>query len=214
MLFEFPDLSLPTGCSKLLLHSCCAPCSGEMILALKQNQIDFKILFYNPNIHPKREYLLRKEENQKFAQELGIEFIDLDYDKDNWFEQVQGLEFEPERGARCTLCFDIRFQVSAAYAVNNGYEVYTSSLGISRWKDFEQITSCGQKAAAEHPKLIYWDYNWRKKGGSDRMIKISKEYQFYQQQYCGCVYSLRDTNNFRKQKGREKITLGQDYYKH
>jgi len=205
-------LTLPGNAEKLLLHSCCAPCSGELMEALAESGIAYSVFFYNPNIHPEKEYLLRKEENIRFAQKHGIAFIDADYDKDNWFERARGMEQEPERGVRCTMCFDMRFERAALYAHENGFAVFTSSLGISRWKDMQQINGCGARAAARYNNLLYWDYNWRKKGGSARMIEISKREQFYQQEYCGCVYSLRDTNRWRKAQGRDIVRLGQKYY--
>jgi len=205
-------LALPGGHDKLLLHSCCAPCSGEPMEAMLNSGIDFSIFFYNPNIHPQKEYELRKEENIRFAQKHSVPFIDADYDTDNWFERARGLENEPERGARCTACFDMRFERTALYAHEHGFKVMTSSLGISRWKDMAQINGCGVRAAARYPDLVYWDYNWRKKGGSARMIEISKRETFYQQEYCGCVYSLRDTNQHRRAQGRDRIRLGLLYY--
>lgn len=87
------------------------------------------------------------------------------------------------------MCFDMRFERTALYAAENGFSVISSSLGISRWKNMQQINDCGQRAAAHYPGMVYWDYNWRKQGGSSRMIEISKREQFYQQEYCGCVYS-------------------------
>jgi len=205
-------LTLPGSAEKLLLHSCCAPCSGELMEALAESGIAYSVFFYNPNIHPQKEYLLRKEENIRFAQKHGIEFIDADYDTDNWFARARGMEHEPERGARCTMCFDMRFERAALYAHENGFAVFTSSLGISRWKDMQQINGCGARAAARYDNLLYWDYNWRKKGGAARMIEISKREHFYQQEYCGCVYSLRDTNRWRKAQGRDIVRLGQKYY--
>ena len=174
--------------------------------------IRFTVLFYNPNIHPLAEYELRKEENVRYAQQLGVPFIDLDYDKENWFERVKGLEWEPERGTRCTACFDMRFERSALYAAEHGFSVFSSTLGISRWKDMDQINGCGKRAAARHAGLQYWDYNWRKAGGSQRMISIAKHEEFYQQEYCGCIYSLRDSNKYRLQQGRGKIIRGVKYY--
>jgi len=206
-------LELPGGNDKkLLLHSCCAPCSGEVMEAIQASGIDYSIFFYNPNIHPLREYEMRKEENIRFAQKHGIEFIDADYDTDNWYARARGMEWEPERGARCTMCFDMRFERTALYAHEHGFPVISSSLGISRWKDMNQINGCGIRAAARYPDVVYWDYNWRKKGGSQRMIEISKRENFYQQEYCGCVYSLRDTNISRRERGRDRIKLGENYY--
>ncbi len=175
--------------------------------------IDYTIFFYNPNIHPKREYEIRKNENVRFAQKHGIAFIDADYDADNWMARAKGLEMEPERGARCTMCFDMRFERTALYAHEHGFPVITSSLGISRWKDMNQINGSGERAAAKYDGVTYWTYNWRKGGGSARMIEISKREEFYQQEYCGCVYSLRDTNQHRQDTGRDKIVIGTQFYR-
>jgi predicted adenine nucleotide alpha hydrolase (AANH) superfamily ATPase len=205
-------LELPNGKEKLLLHSCCAPCSGEVMEALLASNINFSIFFYNPNIHPVQEYEIRKQENISFAEKHTIPFIDADYDKDNWFARIKGLEWEPERGKRCTACFDMRFERTALYAHEHGFPVISSSLGISRWKDMNQINDAGVRAAARYPELTYWTYNWRKNGGSERMYAIAKRENFYKQEYCGCVYSLRDTNAWRKSKERDRIKIGTNFY--
>ncbi|MEZ2742909.1 epoxyqueuosine reductase QueH [Paenalcaligenes hominis] len=210
--FTRPILTPPNNSKKVLLHSCCAPCSGEVMEAMTASGIDYTIFFYNPNIHPLREYEIRKEENMRFAEQHNIPFIDADYDADNWFERVKGMENEPERGIRCTECFDMRFERTALYAYENGFDTISSSLAISRWKDMDQINGCGERAAARYPNMLYWTYNWRKDGGSQRMLEISKQEQFYQQEYCGCVYSLRDTNNWRLSKGRPRIEFGVKFY--
>lgn len=205
-------LMLPEGTHRLLLHSCCAPCSGEVMEAIHASGIDYAIFFYNPNIHPREEYDLRKSENIRFAEKQGIPFIDADYDTDNWFARVKGLEFEPERGQRCTVCFDMRFERTALYAYEHGFDVITSCLGISRWKNMEQINECGIRAASRYEPMTYWTFNWRKGGGSKRMLEISKRENFYKQEYCGCIYSLRDTNRWRLKNGREVIKIGVEYY--
>jgi epoxyqueuosine reductase len=205
-------LPLPGGHRKVLLHSCCAPCSGEVMEAMLASGIDYTIFFYNPNIHPQKEYELRKSENIRFAEQFGVPFVDADYDRDNWFERARGMENEPEKGKRCTMCFDMRFERTALYAHEHGFPVMTSSLGISRWKDMNQINGCGIRAAGRYPDLMYWDFNWRKRGGAERMIEISKRENFYQQEYCGCVYSLRDRNRYRRRVGREIIKLGVKFY--
>ena len=210
--FKRPKLQTPNGEKKLLMHSCCAPCAGEIMEALVASDIETTIFFYNPNIHPQEEYLLRKEENIRFAQKLGMPFIDADYDKDNWFDRIKGQENEPERGVRCTTCFDMRFERTAQYAQAHGFDLISSTLGISRWKDMGQINGCGTRAANPYPNVTYWDFNWRKKGGSSRMLELSKREAFYQQEYCGCVYSLRDTNRWRTSRGREKIERGVKFY--
>ena len=116
------QLNLPTHKNHLLLHSCCAPCSGEIIQRLIDSKIKFSIFFYNPNIHPLEEYEIRKKENKKFADKNNISFIDADYDTDNWFEQTKGMEWEPERGKRCTACFEMRLFKTAQYAHQHHFE--------------------------------------------------------------------------------------------
>ena len=205
-------LQLPSGHKKLLLHSCCAPCSGDIMLRLKESGVDYTIYFYNPNIHPKQEYILRKEENLEFARKYNIPFIDDDYDTRNWFDRVKGQEWEPERGKRCSSCFDMRFYKTAEYASNNNFSLISSTLGISRWKDMNQINQSGLKAVSHFNDIDYWTFNWRKNKGSENMIKISKKEKFYMQEYCGCVYSLRDTNIWRHKNNRPDIKIGLKYY--
>ncbi len=207
-----PKFIAPNNAKKILMHSCCAPCAGEIMEGFVTSGIDFTIFFYNPNIHPREEYEIRKQENIRYAQKLNIPFIDADYDRDNWFKRVKGLEWEPERGKRCSVCFDMRFERSALYAYENGFNVFTSSLGLSRWKDMDQINESGIKAASRYPLIVYWTYNWRKDGGSARMYEIAKREEFYKQEYCGCVYSLRDTNLWRIKNGRERINKGTQFY--
>jgi len=210
--YERPQLKTPNGESSLLLHSCCAPCAGEIMEAVAASEIKTTVYFYNPNIHPIQEYELRKEENKRYCQKLGFDFIDADYDKDNWFKRIKGLENEPERGERCTKCFDMRFERSALYAHENNFFLFATTLGISRWKDLDQVNNSGLRAADRYSGLNFWDFNWRKAGGSPRMIEISKREEFYQQEYCGCVYSLRDTNKWRKENNRPRVIRGQKYY--
>ena len=207
-----PVIEPPAGGKKVLLHSCCAPCSGEVMEAIQASGIDYTIFFYNPNIHPREEYELRKAENVRFAEQHDVPFVDADYDTDNWFARTKGQEWEPEKGARCTTCFDMRFDRTALYAHEHGFPVITSCLGISRWKDMDQINACGVRAASHYPDMSYWTFNWRKGGGASRMLEISKREHFYQQEYCGCIYSLRDTNKWRIANGREKIRIGEKFY--
>lgn len=203
----------PNGEKKVLLHSCCAPCSGSVIEDMVLSGLEVTIFFYNPNIHPRKEYEMRKQENIRYAKKLGISFIDADYDVQNWFVRAKGLESEPERGVRCTMCFDMRFQRTALYAYENGFKVFTSSLGISRWKNMEQINNSGVLAASHYEDVTYWTYNWRKNSGGARMYEISKQEEFYKQEYCGCIFSLRDTNQWREKNGREKIKICENFYK-
>ncbi len=207
-----PLLHTPNGSKAVVLHSCCAPCSGEVIAAIVASDIALTVFFYNPNIHPRQEYEIRKQENIRYCHDNNINFVDGDYDAEYWFERVKGQELLPERGERCTTCFDMRFEVTAAFAHSRDIWVFTSCLGISRWKDMNQINASGIRASQRFDGLEYWTYNWRKMGGSQRMIAISKTENFYQQEYCGCIYSLRDTNKHRLSRGRERITRGVRYY--
>jgi len=202
----------PNAEKRVLMHSCCAPCAGELMEAMIASGIDLTIFFYNPNIHPQKEYEIRKDENVRYAKKMNIPFVDADYDVENWFDRAKGLEMAPERGKRCTVCFDMRFDRTGLYASENNFSVFTSSLGISRWKDMDQINDSGTRAAAHYPGTNYWTYNWRKKGGSERMYQIAKREEMYKQEYCGCVYSLRDTNAWRKQSGKGVVRIGEQYY--
>ena len=210
--YDRPKLETPNGESSLLLHSCCAPCAGEVMEAVAASDIDTTVYFYNPNIHPIEEYELRKEENKRYCEALNFKFIDADYDKENWFDRIKGLEDEPERGERCTKCFDMRFERSALFAHENNFSLFATTLGISRWKDLDQVNNSGLRAANRYDNLTFWDFNWRKQGGASRMIEISKREEFYQQEYCGCVYSLRDTNKWRKENNRPRIKRGEKFY--
>lgn len=211
---KISKLVLPDNKSKLLLHSCCAPCSGDIMKRLLDSDINYTVYFYNPNIHPHEEYMLRKEENMAFANKYKIPFIDADYNPRTWFEITKGMEHEPERGKRCSTCFDMRFIKTSEYAYNNGFDIISSTLGISRWKDMNQINNSGKYAASKFKGLSYWDFNWRKENGSHRMIEVSKDEGFYMQEYCGCVYSLRDTNKWRTKNLKSKIEIGLNYYSH
>ena len=210
--YDRPKLETPNGESSLLLHSCCAPCAGEVMEAVAASDIYTTVYFYNPNIHPIEEYELRKEENKRYCEALSFKFIDADYDKDNWFDRIKGLEDEPERGERCTKCFDMRFERSALFAHENNFSLFATTLGISRWKDLDQVNNSGLRAANRYDNLAFWDFNWRKQGGSSRMIEISKREECYQQEYCGCVYSLRDTNKWRKENNRPRIKRREKFY--
>ena len=177
--YDRPKLETPNGESSLLLHSCCAPCAGEIMEAVAASDIDTTVYFYNPNIHPIEEYELRKEENKRYCEALDFKFIDADYDKDNWFDRIKGLEDEPERGERCTKCFDMRCERSALFAHENKFSLFATTLGISRWKDLDQVNNSGLRTANRYDNLAFWDFNWRKQGGSSRMIEISKREEFY-----------------------------------
>ena len=207
------------GETTVLLHTCCAPCSSAIIEAMMANGITPVIYYCNPNIYPQEEYEIRKEECTRYAQTLGLEIVDADYDHDNWLDQMKGLESEPERGGRCFKCFKLRLLRTAQYARQRGIRVITTTLASSRWKSLDQINEAGlwacntlSQAAAQNScdvsghisdilpevktippekEVLWWDQNWRKGGLQERRLQIIKEYDFYNQLYCGCEFSMR-----------------------
>jgi len=158
-----------------------------------ESEMEPTVYFYNPNIYPKEEYEHRKKEVIRYIQKMKVPFVDADYEIDGWLEAVQGHEEDVERGKRCTICFEMRLGKAATYAAENRFKVFATSLGISRWKDLEQVNRAGTKAAALFSGLTYWAQNWRLGGGQEQMERISKEENFYRQRYCGCLYSLRES---------------------
>lgn len=187
-----PAIILPEGgCSQVLLHACCAPCSSAIVEWMLQNGVRPTIFYFNPNIFPRQEYDIRKAESKRHAESLGIEWIDGDYDHQSWLDAVRGLEGEPERGCRCLQCFRLRLLETARQAQRLGMVHFTTTLASSRWKSIEQITEAGLAAQASVPGTVFWAQNWRKGGLSDRRNQLLREYAFYNQQYCGCEFSLR-----------------------
>jgi len=198
----------PNGGNKVLLHSCCAPCSGAMFEEMVSKGLEVTIFFYNPNIHPKEEYEIRKNENKRYAIKRGVPFVDCDYDSDAWFERTKNQEFEPERGVRCTACFDMRMEVTAQYAHEHGFSCFTTTNATSRWKDVNQVNDSGIKAAARYDDVDFWVYNWQTDEMTERKYKVSAEERFYKQEYCGCLHSLRDSNIWRKTQGIPPVKIG------
>lgn len=202
---------LPILVDKVVLHSCCAPCSSGMIDYLLEQGIKPLVFFYNPNIFPNEEYLIRKEENKRYATALGLQFVDADNDYAEWKAKTIDLKDEPERGQRCQRCFDIRLEKTAQFAHENGYQLFATTLATSRWKDLDQIARAGDKACAIYPDVTFWKNNWRKNGLAVKQAAIIKEFDFYRQQYCGCEYSLRDSNQWRKEQGKDLVRPGESY---
>lgn len=143
------QLEVPGGADKVLLHTCCAPCSSAIIECLMQHGVTPVIYYCNPNIYPLEEYIIRKDECTRYAQSLGLEIIDADYDHDAWRCRMAGMEQEPERGGRCLRCFKMRLQETARYAHEHGFPVITTTLASSRWKSLEQIEEAGQHQDAD-----------------------------------------------------------------
>ena len=192
----------PEDCDKVLLHACCAPCSSAIVEWLMANGVRPTIFYYNPNIWPREEYEIRKNESKRHAESLGIEWIDGDYDHQVWRMGVCGLENQPERGLRCEQCFTLRLTETARRAQELGFRYFTTTLASSRWKSLEQIERAGHIAEqmvngqrSMVNDVVFWAQNWRKGGLQERRNQLLKENQFYNQQYCGCEFSARNGAN-------------------
>ena len=182
---------VPEGCTRVLLHACCAPCSSAIVEWMLAHGVRPTIYYYNPNIFPREEYEIRKAESKRHAESLGISWIDDDWNHDAWLSCVRGLEGEPERGSRCQRCFDVRLTATARKAVELGIQWFTTTLASSRWKRLDQIEQAGRTAEAAVPGSRFWAQNWRKDGLQERRNQLLKAYAFYNQLYCGCEFSQR-----------------------
>lgn len=174
----------------LLLLSCCAPCSCAVIQKLAGEGHKFTVLFYNPNIQPESEYRKRCDENKRVCALCGVPFVELEYDNDRWWTLVRGLESEPERGRRCEVCFEMRLQRAMEYALANGFDAVGSVLGVSRWKDLEQVNRAAERAA-NTTGGVYELVEGRKGGMQELRAQLIRELGLYNQEYCGCAYSFR-----------------------
>ena len=182
---------VPEGCHEVLLHACCAPCSSAIVEWMLAHDVRPTIFYYNPNIFPLEEYEIRKNESKRHAESLGVRWIDGDYDHDHWLEGVCGLEGEPERGLRCQQCFTLRLKAAAQEAKRLGIQYFATTLASSRWKSLEQIERAGRQAELAVEGTTFWAQNWRKGGLQERRNQLLREYDFYNQQYCGCEFSQR-----------------------
>ncbi len=185
------QIKTPNGDDRVLLHSCCAPCSSAIIECMLINNIRPTVFYYNPNIYPQEEYEIRKNEAIRFVTSKKLDFIDADYDYACWLQAMKGLENEPERGSRCLKCFKLRLTETARYASEHGFTLFTTTLASSRWKSLDQINEAGRYAASLYPTTLFWEQNWRKGGLQERRNQLLKEYNFYNQQYCGCEFSMQ-----------------------
>ena len=176
---------------KLLLHSCCAPCSGAIIEHLVEQGVRPVVFWSNSNIYDRAEYDKRKAEIDRYAALFGLEVVDDDYGHDEWLARVaKGREDAPERGERCLECFRFRLLRAARYASEHGFDTLTTSLASSRWKSLEQVDEAGSWACSRVEGVRWWGMNWRKGGLQPRRQEIIKEQNFYNQTFCGCEFSL------------------------
>lgn len=176
---------------KLLLHSCCGPCSSYVISYLT-DYFDITILYYNPNIYPYDEYLKRKQEQIKLINEIdcsnNLDIMDCDYDNDLYEKCIIGLENEPEKGKRCMVCYNLRMEKTAKMAKEYNYDYFCTTLSVSPYKNAEWINEIGEKLQNKYN--VNWLYSdFKKKDGYKQSIFLSKKYNLYRQDYCGCIYS-------------------------
>lgn len=184
-----PAIVIPEGCSEVLLHACCAPCSSAIVEWMMSHGVRPTIFYFNPNIFPLEEYITRKEESKRHTDSLGIRWIDGDYDHERWLCSVRGMEHEPERGSRCLQCFTMRLTETASRARELGIEWFATTLASSRWKSLEQIEQAGRRAETLVKGVHFWAQNWRRGGLQERRNALLREYGFYNQLYCGCEFS-------------------------
>lgn len=176
---------------RLLLHSCCGPCSSYVITYLK-DYFDITVLYYNPNIEPREEYELRKKEQIRLISELNInnvKFMDCDYENDVYRSKVIGHENDLEGGFRCHLCYELRLNKTYEIAKMNDFEYFGTTLTVSPYKNAKVLNEIGENLASGSLKWLYGDF--KKKDGYKKSILLSKEYNLYRQDYCGCLFSKR-----------------------
>ena len=179
---------------KLLLHSCCAPCSSY-VLEYLSNYFDITVFYYNPNIFPENEYTKRILEQQTLISDMKVKhpvsFLAGNYDRDRFFQIAEGLEHLREGGERCFKCYELRLEEAAKIAKDAGFDYFTTTLSISPLKNADKLNEIGTKLAYKYG-VQYLQSDFKKKNGYKRSIELSNEYGLYRQDYCGCEYSFRD----------------------
>ena len=193
--YKYVKLTLPDGSKAegqaVLLHACCAPCSAAIIECMLRNGMKPTVYFSNSNIYPQQEYDVRKHELKRFLEAQNVPYVEDEYDHLEWLSVIKGLEDEPERGSRCSVCFQFRLSHAAKYAQEHGFHLLTTTLASSRWKNIRQIDTAGHLAVEAYPDVEWWDMNWRKGGLQNRRGELLRINEFYNQLYCGCEFSMR-----------------------
>ena len=188
---ELENIKNSNTTPSILLHSCCGPCSSYVIEYLT-SYFNITILYYNPNISPFSEYEKRKKEQIKLINTIPrvnkIDILDCDYDNDIYEEVIKGLELEPERGKRCTKCFNLRLKKTAELAKANNFDYFGTTLTVSPYKNSKLLNEIGNNLEKEY-KIKYLYSDFKKNNGYKRSIELSKKYNLYRQNYCGCIYS-------------------------
>jgi len=191
---------------RLLLHCCCAPCSSATLERL-QDEYEIDIYYYNPNIEPEEEFRKRAGEEERFVREFrpdgGVGVLVAEYDHGAFEAIARGREEMPERGERCYLCYELRMRRTAEYAKAHGYDCFTTSLSISPYKSSRWINEIGEKLEKELG-IGFLHSDFKKQNGYARSIELSREYNLYRQDWCGCVYSKRE----REKKLAERAEAG------
>ena len=172
---------------RLLLHSCCAPCSSGVLEQLIKDY-DVTVFFYNPNMDSEEEYDKRAKEQMRFLQQLGISYVIADYNSQDYENVVKGLENEKEGGARCVECFRLRLTETCKFAKEHNYDVFTTTLSVSPYKNHELLNKIGEEVSQKYG-VPFLSANFKKNNGYLRSIENSKKYGLYRQNYCGCKYS-------------------------
>lgn len=172
----------------VLLHACCAPCSGAVLECMVNSSLDVTVFFSNSNIAPRGEYDLRLAELKRYCSLMGVGMVEDVYDHRRWLDAVKGLEGEPERGGRCLVCFRDRLACAARYAASHGFKVLATTLASSRWKSAEMVARAGSEAC-EGTGVVFWAQDWRKGGLQQRRSEVIRERGFYNQTFCGCEFS-------------------------
>ena len=174
---------------KLLIHSCCAPCSSYVLEYLNV-YFDITILYYNPNIYPETEFYKRVDEQEKLVNAMGLssEIINIGYNSNEFYSAVKGLEKEPEGGRRCEKCFYLRLEKTAQIAKERGFDYFTTTLSVSPLKNEQILNQIGKQLSEKHD-IPYLYSDFKKKNGYKRTIELSKKYELYRQNYCGCIFS-------------------------
>ena len=182
---------------KLLMHSCCAPCSSYCLSYLS-DYFEITIFYYNPNISPKEEYQKRVDEQIRLIGERPvrhkISFVEGNYDPENFYKMAEGLEDVPEGGIRCFACYEMRQREAVIYAKEHGFDYVTTTLSVSPHKNAQQLNKIGMQLSEEY-QIPYLVSDFKKKGGYQKSIALSKEYGLYRQNYCGCEYSKRQAQS-------------------
>lgn len=175
---------------KIILHACCAPCASYPINKLIEDGFKPVVFFYNPNIYPKKEYEIRRNELKNYCNKLNIEFFEGEYDTKSYYETVLGLENEKEKGRRCLLCFKLRLNKTAEFAKLKGINYFTTTLSVSPHKDSNQIFEAGSHAKNLY-SVEFLEYNFKKNDGFKISRQIARDNNMYAQNYCGCEFSIK-----------------------